>query len=234
MTRDNLARFLKALKVDKINTFCILNNVQGKLVAMSSTDDSNLTTIVQNDESFEFDEPFVIRDIDRLIKMLGLHDESINIRLKDNKLVIKDSDTVSEYVTAVRDRFKVNKIKYVPTVLGEITLSKEIIRKMVHAMKVMNDSTLVSFDLGEDSSVVTIGSANDFSNEVTFAVPSKKSNIPSISEKFYLNLQIVKALLETHVECVDAKIIIPREPAVKFEFRYEGLAANYDLLKMSV
>lgn len=234
MKTENLARFLKASKVDKANTFCIINNVEGKLMSKSTSECSNLITKVTMDESFDLDEPFVVRDIERLIKMLGLHDEDIDIRIKDTKLVIKDSNTTSNYVTAVPERFKTKKRRYTPTVQGEITLSEDIIRKMVHAMKVMNDSTHVSFELGEDESKVTIGSANDFSNDTEFKVPSKKSNISSISEKFYLNLQFVKQLLESHLGCKDAKMYIPLESSVQFEFKYDNMLAEYDLLMLAL
>lgn len=234
MKTESLARFLKASKVDRANTFCIINNVDGKLISKSTSDDSNLITKVTMDESFHLDEPFVVRDIDRLIKMLGLHDEEIDIRIKDTKLVLKDSNTTSNYVTAVPDRFKTKKRKYTPTVQGEITLSEDIIRKMVHAMKVMNDSTRISFELGDPDSEITIGSGNDFSNETTFSVPSKKSNISSISEKFYLDLQFVKQLLESHIGCKDARMFIPLEASVQFEFKYDNMIAEYDLLMLAI
>lgn len=234
MRIDSLARFLKASKVDKANTFCIINSVEGKLISKSTSEDSNLITKVTMDETFHLDEPFVVRDIDRLIKMLGLHDEEVDIKIKDTKLVLKDSNAVSNYVTAVPEMFKTKKRKYTPTVQGEILLSEDIIRKMVHAMKVMTDSTHISFQLGDPESEIVIGSANNYSNDTKFNVPSKKSTISSISEKFYLDLQFVKQLLESHIVCKDARMYIPLEASVQFEFKYDNMIAEYDLLMLSI
>lgn len=237
MKTDNLIKLLKYTKVDKANTFCAISKVPGGVLARSTSDDGMLVTFVTLNEEFPIELEFGINDMDKLSKILGLHDEEVTIKLVRPKLIITNSNSKlkSEYAYSVTDYKKQTKVKAQDiNNTGEIYLTPESMVQMIKAMKVLSDGDAVGIVMADDESIVSVGSIKDHSNKITFNISSNIYEKDSIYEIFYLNLQLVKQVLETNQNCTDSKLFVDDGGIVTFKFNYENISVIYYLLMLEV
>lgn len=234
MNTNNLIHLLKLASVNKANEHCILTNDGEIVTAKASTPDVSLITRVYLKDDFPIDDDLGIYDMEKLVKILGLHDQEVTMKIAKNKLNIKDKKLTSDYILTSLQFLKVKKLKGEPEYDLEILLTEEVIKQLIAAMKVLSDGNIVSILPGEEESIMSVGSKTDFSNKISFNVPTKFNVENSIYEIFYLNLQLVKQVMETNSSCKDAKILVCEQGIVTFVFKYENIKAEYNLIMLEM
>lgn len=238
------------MEKSKLNTFISKYTLAGIIesVKWEVADGVLSTSFISDDKSLlgnvsvatsEFEDvEFGIYDTSKLIKMLSVLNEDIDVSLQsggDNKFVslkLKDEKITENYMLSDLSVIPVvPSLKKLPDFNIEINLDDSFVSRFIKAKNALNDESKFTFISKGGKSTIVLGHSNVNSNNISIGV---ETNTVDDIEPVSFSANSLKEILVANRDATESKLVLSTQGLAHISFKFDEFESNYYLVKVDV
>lgn len=221
--------FLDLTGVDDYYIFWSVKNHKLKLSSYVIAHKSSTLSLIDVENFYIHDSMAVVRDPGKLLKLLNIGSERLNVSIDDNKMKLEDGNFDMEFVLADPNTIgvRIPDIDEPETYELTIDLTEEFVGKYM-AAKSANNTEIVSVEVDGKNAKFELGEANGYTNKIKFSV-----SLDTISdmERLLFSSDVIEEIFKRN-KGTKGKMYVCEDGLMKIEFTENTIKSTYFLVAL--
>jgi len=221
--------FLDLTGVDDYYIFWSVKNNTLKLSSYVIAHKSSTLSLIDVENFYISDSMAVVRDPGKLLKLLNIGSERLNVSITDNKMKLEDGSFDMEFVLADPNTIgvKVPDIDEPESYELTIDLTEEFVGRYM-AAKSANNTEIVSVEVDGKIAKFELGEANGYTNKIKFSV-----NLDQIAdmERILFSSDVIEEILKRN-KGTKGKMYVCEDGLMKIQYSDGTIKSTYFLVAL--
>lgn len=221
--------FLDLTGVDDYYIFWTVENGRLRLSSYVIAHKSSTLSKIEVENFYLPDSLAVVRDPNKLLKLLNISKDTLKVSIEDNKMKLEDGNFDMEFVLADPNTIgvRVPEIEEPISYDINIDLTEDFVNRYI-AAKSANNTEIVSVEVADRQAKFELGEANGYTNKIKFSV-----NLDGIfnMERLLFSSDVIEEILKRN-KGTQGKLYVCEDGLMKIEYNDGTIKSTYFLVAL--